>query len=173
MLRKLRKLEKETELTPVQKILLITDGSITRILEAVRGEDIEVITLVQEVVKSDARFAEIFGIPEGAEVNHRIVWLKDSRDYLVHATSYCPLTRLDERFRTDIMKGDTPIGKIMKEHLMEARREIRELSTVRAAGALAAKFNIIEGTTLIKRNYDIIYMDQVLLNITEVFSNAI
>ncbi len=173
MLRRLEVLEGEFPLTRVQRILLTTDGSITRILEALRGEPIRVETEVQEVVRAGREVAALLHIGEGEEVNYRVVRLLDSRDVLVYATSYAPLAHLREEFREDIMKEDIPIGRIMAKLKIEARREIRGFGIMEAGEREAGALGLEEGTRLLWRDYDIITEGRTLLHIREVFSNAV
>lgn len=70
---------KEIALSPIQKILLTTDGSVTRILEAIRGREIFVETEKQEVIKANKKIARLLKIKEGDEVNYRIVNLRDRK----------------------------------------------------------------------------------------------
>jgi len=160
---------KEIALSPIQKILLTTDGSITRILKALRGEEIKVETEKQEVIKADSKIARLLKINEGDEVNYRAVNLKDSNGVLIHAISYAPLRRLKKEFREDIMRRDVPIGRILAKLKIEARREIRNFGSMKADKKLSRLFGIPINALLLKRNYNIIHRNKILLNITEVF----
>ena len=111
-------------LSPVQKILLGTDGSVTQLLESITGHPVSVRTREQEIVKADTLAAERLNIAQGDAVNHRIVELLDATtgDVLVYATSQTPVARLATEFRDDLMKADIPIGRIIERHHIEARR---------------------------------------------------
>ncbi|MDQ1262244.1 MAG: beta-ribofuranosylaminobenzene 5-phosphate synthase, partial [Euryarchaeota archaeon] len=63
-------------LSPVQKMLLGTDGSVTSLLEVVTGSPVEIETLVQRIVPADEAVARELQINPGEEVNFRIVLLK-------------------------------------------------------------------------------------------------
>lgn len=165
----LEEVEKEVALSPVQKILLTTDGSITRIFEALSGEEVSIETEEQKVIPASDEIAKLANIDVGDEVNYRIVNLKNSNGVLVHATSYAPLKRIDDDFKEKIMKADIPIGKIMSELKIEARREIVSCSVVKADKKFAKLFDVPEDSNLLGRNYNIIHNGEVLLNITEIF----
>lgn len=165
----LKEVEKEISLSRIQKILLTTDGSITGVFEALTGEEISVSTEEQRIVPADENIAKALKIDQGDEVNFRVVNLKDSRSVLAHATSYTPLKRIEEGFKDKIMKADVPIGKIMSELKIEARREITSCSVIHADERLASLFKVPENSALLKRNYNIIHKNEVLLNITEIF----
>ena len=153
---------------PIHKILLHTDGSITKILEAITGKNVEVETVKQEIIKADKEIAEILKIDEDEDVNYRIVNLKVNDDVLVHAVSYTPLIRLEKDFKDDLMKADIPIGKIMKKYKIEARREINWTKTEKA-DEMAEIFGIEKDDLLLIRNYNIIHKGETLINITEYF----
>ncbi len=89
----LKEVEKEVALSPVQKILLTTDGSITRIFEALTGESVSVDTEEQRVIPAGEDIAKVLKIEPGIEVNFRVVKLKNSKGVLAHATSYAPLKK--------------------------------------------------------------------------------
>lgn len=160
---------KEIALSPIQKILLTTDGSVTRILEAIRGREIFVETEKQEVIKANKKIARLLKIKEGDEVNYRIVNLRDSGGVLIHAISYTPLKRLKKDFREDVMKRDVPIGKILAKLKLEARREIKNFGSLKANKKLSKLFGIPLNVLLLKRNYNIIHNNEILLNVTEIF----
>lgn len=169
MIKGLSEVEKELSLSAVQKILLTTDGSITKIFEALTGEVVSIDTEEQRIIAAGDKIAEVLKIKPGEEVNFRVVNLKNSSGVLARATSYAPLERIEEGFREKITKADTPIGRIMSELKIEARREIMNCSIVRADERLAGLFKVPENAPLLKRNYNIIHKNEVLLNITEIF----
>ncbi len=170
MLDSLRELEELYGLNPVQKILLTTDGSITRILMALTGEDVVVKTVTQEVISADDAVGEALGVDVGAEVNYRVVNLLSGDDrVLVHAVSYAPLSRLKSEFREDIMRRDIPVGVILARLKIEVRREIKDFSVIKADPIMAGVFGLLPNALLLKRSYDIINEGRVLMCITEVF----
>ena len=113
-------------LSPLQKVLLGTDGSVTRLLELATGAPVEIRTIRQEVIPADRRCADRLDCREGEPVNHRVVDLLNSctGDLLIHAVSDTPLSRLSPGIRDDLMRADIPIGRILLEHQIESRREI-------------------------------------------------
>lgn len=168
----IREIEREIgTLSPMQKILLGTDGSVTAILENVLGCRVEVATLLQEIVPADRSVAADLDIPEGEEVNHRIVTLNngDTGETLMYAVSNTPLSRLDPAFRQDLMRADIPIGRIMQMHRIEARRELKEAGVVVADRELSRIFGIYRHEPLLSRKYQIINRGKPLIAINETF----
>lgn len=151
----------------LHRILLTTDGSITAIIEAVTQSPVIVETVHQEVVRASKEVAESLGINEGEDVNYRIVHLKSRGLIYAKAISFAPLKRLENSFREDLMRADIPIGKIMKKHKIEARREIRWAKIVRDEDL--AKELGVNKPLFIVRNYEIIHKNEVLIEITEFF----
>ena len=74
---RLQQIEEEIgHLSPVQKILLGTDGSVTQLLEAITGKQIVITTRVQEIISADPNIAQKLGIQAGSHVNYRVVEIK-------------------------------------------------------------------------------------------------
>ncbi len=146
-------------MNPIVRILQKTDGSVTAIIEALTGEEAKIKTLERKVVKANEEIAKKLKISEGDEVNYRVVEIKSKGITFAIATSLTPLKRLDESFKDDLMKAEIPIGKIIKKHKLEVRREI-----------LKAEIKELEkfGKCLV-RNYNIIHRGEILMNITEIF----
>ncbi len=165
-------LESETgTIPPIQKILLLTDGSVTNLLEVITGERVGVQTLVQAVMPAGKEQATRLGITEGDPVNHRVVNLSGSRTGAVfmRAISDTPLSRLMPAFRQDLMAADIPIGRILMRYRMETRREILDIRASPAGPELSAVFGISPGDLLLSRHYHIVHDSHPLISIEEIF----
>ena len=145
-------------MNPILRILARTDGSVTKIIEALTGKKAEIRTIEQKIVKADEGVADLLGIEKGDEVNYRVVEILSGGKVFARAISYTPLKRLEKRFKEDLLRADIPIGEIIRKHKMEVRREIR-WATVEDR----------EGKKSLVRNYDIIHRNEILINITEIF----
>ncbi|WP_281175411.1 beta-ribofuranosylaminobenzene 5'-phosphate synthase family protein [Methanogenium cariaci] len=170
---KLRKLETEVgTLSPMHKILLGTDGSVTTLLENALDCEVTVHTLSQEVVPADSHAAMSLGIPAGEPVNHRIVTLNEGADgrVLLYATSDTPpLSRLEPSFKDDLMQADIPIGRIMRMHQIEARRELDDVKVCRAGTGISDILGVFRHEPLLSRRYRIITGKEPLISIRETF----
>lgn len=169
---KLRAMEKDVgTLSPMQKILLGTDGSVTTLLENVLGCKVTVHTLSQEVMPADEDMAAFLNIHAREPVNHRIVTLNEelSGKVLLYAVSDTPLSRLKPSFREDLMRADIPIGRIMKTHQIEARREIDDVRVCRAGTGMSSVFGIFRHEPLLSRRYRIITGGEPMITIRETF----
>jgi beta-ribofuranosylaminobenzene 5'-phosphate synthase len=158
-------------LSPYQILLLLTDGSVTTLLEAITGDEVVVRTLSQTVIPADEPTASLLAVRPGAAVNYRVVDLVNrmTGEVLISAVSFTPLERLEPGFRDDLMRADIPIGKILKLHNIEARREISDMRSFPADASLAARFGVASGTPFLSRKYLIIRHDKPFMAIEEMF----
>ena len=158
-------------ISPVQKVLLGTDGSVTQLLESVTGKQVVIKTLVQNVVPADRETANNLSITEGDPVNYRIVEIRagDTGDVLIYAISHTPLSRLSPEFRDDLMRADIPIGRIIQQHHIEARRQILNARVLPATDETGRIFSIARNEPVLSRQYRIIHSGKPLIFIEEQF----
>jgi beta-ribofuranosylaminobenzene 5'-phosphate synthase len=158
-------------LSPMQKFLLGTDGSVTQILEAITGSRVVIQTRIQKIIPADPATAKRLGIGEGDPVNYRVVEIKTlaGGEVLIYAVSHTPLGRLSPEFRDDLMKADIPIGRIIQNHRIEARREILGAQVSPATDEAAGIFSIGKHEPLLSRQYRIIHKGEPLIFIEEQF----
>ncbi len=156
-------------LKPLHRVLLTSGCSVTRLLEAVEGCRVEVEGVRQELVEAPEGVAQVLEIPAGSEVIQREVMLRSCRRVLMHAESYAPLGRLSREFREAVMHAEKPIGRIMEELKMEARRELLVVRGRRADAKLSEVFGIPPEELVLEREYLIISSGAPLVYITERF----
>ncbi|HUW86285.1 MAG TPA: chorismate pyruvate-lyase family protein, partial [Methanoregula sp.] len=158
-------------LSPMQKFLLGTDGSVTQILEAITGKPVVIETRVQKIIAADPATAELLGIGQGDPVNYRVVEIKTpaSGEVLIYAISHTPIARLSPEFRDDLMKADVPIGRIIQNHRIEARREILNAWVSPASEETGRIFSLCSHEPLLSRQYRIIHDGKPLIFIEEQF----
>ena len=168
----LQAIEQEVgRLSPVQKILLGTEGSVTHLLEVVTGSRVTIVTKVQQVVAADREVAAFLNIGEGEPVNYRVVEIRNEEtgEPLIYATSNTPLSRLSDEFRDDLMKADIPIGRIIQRHGIETRREILAARTEIPDPEVRNSFHMFRHEPLLSREYRIIHKGNPLIRIKEQF----
>lgn len=158
-------------ISPVQKFLLGTDGSVTRLLESVTGKNIVIKTLEQKIIPADPDTAQRLDIAPGDPVNFRIVEImtEDKSEVLIYAVSHTPVDRLSPEFKDDLMKADIPIGKIIRQYRIEARREILNARVIPASENAGRIFSICKDEPLLSRQYQIIHGGKPLIFIEEQF----
>jgi chorismate-pyruvate lyase len=138
-----------------------TDGSVTLLLELLTGKTVEVKTLEQILVKATPDMARLLEIEAGDEVNSRIVTLNAKGTVYVLAKSLAPLKRMPEAVRNDLMRADIPIGRILREHKLETRRDILRIEIIQSA--------FFEHIPVLSREYMIIHNEKILMWINECF----
>jgi chorismate-pyruvate lyase len=155
--------------TPIQRILLVTDGTVTEILEAYAGESMRLIKLYEEQVLLEADLPDL-ELKAGDPVLRRKILLqgKMSLTNFLYADSYVALDRLDDWMRHGLLESHKPIGFLMQDRRLETFREIigcgREL-----ADGLGPYFNVEETDGMIWRTYKVINNAKPIMLITEKF----
>lgn len=165
---RINELQEQTgHLSSVQKILLATDGSVTNILDVLKGH-IDVKTLIQEYRYADKETAQQLDIKKGDTINYRtVVMSHDPKEPLIYATSLSPIKRLDNNFKEDLLKADIPIGRILKKYNIESRREVTHIDAEKPDENLVDIFKT--NSVMLTRTYNIIYQNMVLIRIKETF----
>lgn len=139
-----------------------TDGSVTFLLEIMTRKPVSVITESQHSIKAYKAVADLLGVEEGSEVNDRVVRLSAGGTTFVHARSLSPLERMPETMREQLMRADIPIGRILRSHNLETRRDMGELEILEGEPTF-------DGIPVLSRSYKIVHNNHVLMWINERF----
>ena len=159
-------IEKELgNLSSAQKILLATDGSVTTILDVLKGH-VNIRTLVQEFRHADEKTAALLDIEVGDTINYRVVVIEGDEP-LIYAISMIPVERLNNDFKEDLIRADIPIGRILRKHNIESRREIKSVSVEESTPEMRGIFK--NNTPMLTRTYNIIHKEKVLIWLMETF----
>ncbi len=154
-------LEKLRDLPLPLRVCAGTDGSVTYLLELITRARAEVTGIEQNIKKADPKTSELLEIPVGSPVNERKVDLRARGKTYVHAVSLTPLERLPPRVKEDILGADIPIGKILRHHNLETRRDLLALETTTNPA--------FPGVPVVHRSYKIIHQGKPLIYIEETF----
>ena len=162
----IHKIESEVgDLSNEQKILLSTDGSVTTILDVIQGH-VKIETLEQKFIDADAEIAELLNIEIGDVVNYRVVVIETEQP-LIYAVSLIPIKRLENEFKEDIIRADIPIGRILRKHNIESRREIKSVYSEEPSPEIKEIFKT--DSLMLARTYNIIHHDEILIWLMETF----
>lgn len=153
------------KLSNAQKILLTTDGSVTTILDVIRGH-VTIETLEQKFVKADPEMAHLLKIEEGETVNYRVVVIK-TEEPLIYAISLIAVERLENDMKEDLIRADIPIGRILRKHNIESRREVKSIYFEDPSPEIREIFKT--KSPMLTRTYNIIHNDQILIWLLETF----
>ena len=161
-----------SDITPIQRILLTTDGMVTEILEAYLLERIEVIKLFQGYSVLNYEIPSL-KIEKECRVMQRKVLLcgRLSQKNHLYAESIIVPDRLDEKIRDSLLNTNKPIGLLILENRLETFREILEWGKEEAQD-IAGYFNIKRNDFLIFRTYRVFSNRLPIMLITEKFAES-
>ncbi len=156
-------------LSTFQRILLMTDGTVTDVLEAYANEPIRVVKLSQSFDAIDSANPEL-DRPTAGRVLRRSILLQGARSgtNFVYADSVINPDHLDSELLEGLLVSDTPLGRLIAEQRIETFREILALG-FEPAGACAEHFGIDPATKLVFRTYRILVSHKPIVRITEKF----
>lgn len=165
---KIKEIEKEygIEFSNTQKVLITVEGSITNLLDVLYGT-VSIFSLSRHIEKADGEKAELVNIDEGDEINYREVIIHRGGRPLIYAKSYIALNKLTPEMHDDYMQGYLPIGKILKKHKIESRREIKKIYIEKPTATLKELFKTSED--FVSREYVIIENKDILMWTKESF----
>jgi chorismate-pyruvate lyase len=142
-------------LPPILRTLLVSDGTVTKLLEAYYGESIEVKRLFhgEQPIAEDIPALDV---KQGDSVLHRQVLMCGVKTGTIYsyAQSYIRADLLWPGVRDDLVQGRLGIGELLRGRRVET---YRELLTCRSgpANELARDLEVGEDDLLISRAYRI------------------
>jgi len=110
-------------LSLLQRTLLITDGTVTQLLELFTGEKIRVQKLEHELVQGGP---DKLGLGAGESVLSRVILLRGATQPYMYAHSWLVPARMPAAMQDAMRHTDTPIGQLWKTSRLETFREIVE-----------------------------------------------
>ena len=159
-------------LPPFLRTLLVTDGTVTKSLEAFYWEPIEVETVSQAVVRAEADI-EWLDLGRGEEILARRVNLRGRTSSVLYtrANSLIRPLLIPEALRARLMTGALGIGELIRDCGLETYRELLEIGI---SGSMAASTDAeAAGGTQIHRTYRIVVGGKPAILITEYFPMAL
>jgi len=116
------------DLPPFLRALLVTDGTVTKILEAYFWEPVEVQTLQQEFVAAERPIPWI-RIEPAARVLIRRALLRGVDSRRVYATAFSVIRTelIPETFRQRLIDREIGIGVLIRDSGLESYREVLEV----------------------------------------------
>ena len=157
-------------LSRFQKILLITDGTVTNLLEHHLSEAMKVVKLYEGQSKYHASPQLDTKNLEGLSVLEREILLQGekSKSNWLYAKSAIFLENLPQDFLNDLLESAQPIGKLWSKYRLETYKRILAADK-EVAGNIAKYFNIEAEDQMISRTYSVYSNKKVIMIITEKF----
>jgi chorismate-pyruvate lyase len=153
----------------LQRILLVTDGTLTDTLEAAFLEPIGLRKIALDILTATARVDELEICPGQPLLQRKILLYGETslRPY-VYAESLLALDRLPAKFREELIHSDTPMGRLWSEHKMETWKELLTVGRYRTE-KLAGYLGTEPGADCLMRRYRLISGGLPLMTIEEHF----
>jgi chorismate-pyruvate lyase len=158
-------------LPPFLRVILVTDGTVTRSLEAYFNEPIDVVVISHDEVPSDRHYPQIHVAP-GDQILRRAVTLVGHHSRTPYAFAESIITdRLAAHLRRKLFEGKKGIGELMREDRLETYRELLDIRR-RDAGARAPHLAISSAASVLTRTYRIYHDRRATIQIEEAFPEA-
>lgn len=142
-------------LSPGERMLVFSDGSLTLLLEALFKSVSGVEVRLNSVNTITEEAASYLLEDIGADVIEREIWLLAGGKRQVYARSIIPSASIEGWLRDDLAGGVKPIGRILYERGIAVLKEAVELSIIRSP-EVAAELGIAPDTPLVSRRYRLI-----------------
>lgn len=156
-------------LTPYQRLLLTTDGTVTRLVEASVLEALTVDVLDQRDVEVDDQWTELLDLPAtAASIVRRRVAITARQSGRLHALAESLLvtSRLPTAFVRSLLNNPKGLGEVIGQLQLETRRELLWFGYATAPGWAKPPAN---GMPLLTRSYRVIIAASPAILITESF----
>jgi len=142
-----RAIAEDDTLSVLQKVLLMTDGTVTQLLEIYTGEKISVQKLEHVLVTGAP---PSLGVSATEPVLSRRILLRGASRPYMYAHSWLVPSRMPREMQEAIVQTNTPIGQLWKAARLETFREIIDFRREHDS-EVAALFGI--DSTLLSRTY--------------------
>jgi len=154
-------------LGPTQRVLLVTDGTLTEILEASFLERIQLVKVTQQVIPAKKEHSQL-ELKDEEAVMERQILLRGSesgRNY-VYAESLIAVDRLGPALSTELLNSQVPLGRLWLEHKLETFKEMVEVD-YRASEGLSKYFDGDGPSLFLVRRYRVWSGKRVVMVVTE------
>lgn len=165
-----------TGLSHFQKILMITDGTVTGLLEHHSGETIKVEKIYERI---ESNFDNIPSCHKAltnstelpALVRRILLQGETTQKNYIYASSSILINNLPNDFRKDLLSSQMPIGKLWSKHRLETYKTDFTAKQERASEAMATYLNVEIGSSILTRTYSVYSNGKKTMIITEKFSS--
>lgn len=147
-------------LSPSERLLLATDGTVTHMLEALTKQEVNVDILQRET--------------NGGSLDRQVVLRRESDgSALVWAESEVRLFPLADEMEDALVGGDIGIGDLLRQEYEETRRQIHSMEAVWPTKGSFPDFIDGHSACYLKREYSVYSDGQRLMTIREYFPKGL
>ncbi len=113
-------------LAPILRVLLTTDGTVTEVLSAFYGEEIDICVLSQGFRAYEGQHNQELNAQVGTRMLDRSIVLSGRRSGAIYAAAFSRIvpSHLPIGMQEALLAGRDPIGKLMLDQHLETFREI-------------------------------------------------
>jgi chorismate-pyruvate lyase len=156
-------------LDPLQRVLLVTDGTLTEILEANFFERIRLVKISQRLISATTAHVLLDPDPGEALIERKILLQgEESHRNYAYAESLIAVDRLGQSFHDQLLHSNTPLGRLWLENKLETFKELKEVRSQSASG-LSHYFECADTAPLLVRTYRVFSATKPVMVITEYF----
>jgi chorismate-pyruvate lyase len=157
----------------LQRMLLVTDGTLTDLLQVAFLEPIGVLKLKMDVGKTSMP-VEPLELKAGEVRMERSILLygQNTDKNYVYAESTLAIDRLPARLREQLIGSNKPIGRLWSEHEIETRKELLHVSKCSPSKLLPYFVSTAASNLLLRRSYRLVTRKQPVIIITEYFPDS-
>lgn len=162
---------RDPSLSLFQKVLLVTDGTVTQLVELYTGESIRVHKIENQIVANNVIPADTqltLQTTDDNAVLKRIILLCGNSKSYIYAESYFVMERLPQDMRIKLETTNIPIGLLWREAKLETHREIIEYRR-ECNATVAEHLGVDVDAELLSRTYMLYTNRQPMGVITEKF----
>lgn len=154
------------KLTPMQRVMLISNGTLTDILQAFTSEKIGVHKLAEERMPChNTRYLSLFGTGEAIKRSVVLYGERSLRHY-VYAETYLALKQLPQALAEDLRERSEPLGRLLLKYRLETFKELIDLRLGKSDQA--ARY-LGPGPGFLIRRYKVYMQDRPCIVIQEYF----
>ena len=156
-------------LPPFLRVLLVTDGTVTKNMEAYFLEKIDVEIIAHTQTASEQDYPEV-GVARGDSIVLRRVLLRGrvSRSVYAFAESILGCDKVAEDILNELMTHRLGIGELLRQRKLETLRELINVRRAQA-GEWASHLAVRPDETVLVRHYTIGYSGRPMIRIQEIF----
>ncbi|MDH4229522.1 MAG: chorismate pyruvate-lyase family protein [Nitrospirota bacterium] len=168
-------------LSPLLRVLLTTDGTVTETLAAHFGEEVGVKVVTQGFHPADGEDFPELALRPGSVVLDRCVVLtgaRSGRAFAVAVSRIVPAL-LPGAMQEDLLAAREPLGKLLLAHRLETFKEIVDCGVcpLRHAplppGNFAAALKLAPGAPLVWRTYRVLIGGRAAMSVSEYFPESL
>lgn len=143
-----------TPLSPVARLLLTSDGSMTQMLESLLLTDVSMSIKQQETIEAEEELQELAGVEGQKKALAREAWLTDGKSPLIYANSLIFATGDEDASINMLQNTEKPLGRMLIEKEIRTLRNNCRIGLVKSKD-LAKELGLPEGTKFWGRYYSL------------------